>query len=121
MQTPPPITPEQVRQIGDAMAENGRVLATLDDWRAIGFLGAFVIIFLGLIIWLLLRANRLERKEIADERARMWTVAEKTSEAANKLTSQVLVSQVLSARIESALGRVERILDDQDQKRGKAR
>lgn len=113
MQTPSPsISPEQAQRIGDALAENGRVLATLDDWRAILFVSVLLIVALISTVVLLLRANRLERRDMAAERERMWAVADKFGQAASQLTGELQVQQALNARVESALGRCEELWSD---------
>jgi hypothetical protein len=113
------ITPEQARQIGDALAENGRVLATLDDWRAILFVALLLIVSLIITVVVLLRANRQERRDISAERERMWGVADKFGEAAGKLTGELQVQQALNARVESALGRCEELLEQLGNRRGR--
>jgi uncharacterized membrane protein (DUF106 family) len=106
----PPLSQQQQRQSAiEAIAENGRVLATLDDWRAIAFVLVIVLLVLVGIIIALLRATRLERKEMSDERSRMWAVADKFGAAADKLTAQLQVHASLSARVEGALARCEEI------------
>jgi hypothetical protein len=105
----PVITPEQQSRAIDAIAENGRVLATLDDWRAIAFVLVIVMLVLVAIIVVLLRATRQERKDMSEERSRMWAVADKFGAAADKLTVELQVQAALSARVESALGRCEEI------------
>lgn len=105
------ISPETARQIGDTLAENGRVLATLDDWRAILFVAVLLIVGLGLTVFTLLRANRHERLDIAAERERIWMVAAKFGEAAGSLTTEVQVTRALNARVETALGRCEQLLE----------
>ncbi len=99
--------PEQVKGIGQAVAENGRVLATLDDWRAMGFLVAILFLAMIVIIFMLLRSTKQERSEMSEERSRMWAVADKFGAAADKLTSVMQVQSALAARVESALGRRE--------------
>jgi hypothetical protein len=120
---PLPVTPEQARAIGDALAEQGRTLATLNDWRAILFVAFLVIIALVVLlvvaVVVLLRANRLERADMASERERAWGVADKFGDAAGKLTGELQVQQALNARVESALGRVEDLLEVMGHKSGK--
>lgn len=112
------ITPETARQIGDALAEQGRVLATLDDWRAILFVAVLLIVALIVTVIVLLRANRQERRDISSERERMWGVADKFGSAAAQLTGELQVQQALNARVESALGRCEDMLEE-NRPRGK--
>ena len=124
VQTPAPqITPEQARAIGDALAEQGRTLATLNDWRAILFVALLIMVLLvaGMIavIVVLLRANRQERKDMTSERERMWSVADRFGSAAGQLTSELQVQQALNARVETALGRVEELQRETDQRRGR--
>lgn len=119
MQVPPTITPETARRVADALAENGRVLATLDDWRAILFVFVVVLLIMVAVVITLLRANRAERRDMAAERERMWGVADKFGDAAGKLTSELQVQQVLNARVETALGRCEDLLQQPRRPHGK--
>ncbi len=105
------ITPDQVKGVGQAIAENGRVLATLDDWRAMGFVIVILFIVLVFIIFMLLRSTRIERKEMSDERGRMWSVADKFGAAADKLAVEMRVQAALLARVEGALTRNEDVRD----------
>lgn len=83
------------------VVEAGRVLATLDDWRAIVFILAFIIVVL--IIergW----AGWSMRKERQD----MWMVANKFGDASDKLTvvmndvkTELAVLRYVSSRVES--------------------
>jgi len=106
-------TPDQVKGLGQAVAENGRVLATLDDWRAIAFVIVIVLLTMVGIIVVLLRATRLERKDMSDERGRMWAVADKFGVAADKLAVEMRVQAALLARVEGALGRNENAANGQ--------
>lgn len=123
MQAPAPLSPEQARAIGDALAEQGRTLATLNDWRAILFIAfLFMVLVAALavtVIVVLLRANRQERRDIGAERERMWSVADKFGSAAGQLTSELQVQQALNARVETALGRCEELLQQILTARGK--
>ena len=101
------MTPDQAKGIGQAVAENGRVLATLDDWRAMGFVIVILFMVLVFIIVVLLRSTRQERKDMSDERSRMWSVADKFGVAADKLAVGMQVQAALFARLESALDRNE--------------
>lgn len=107
--TAPPFTPEQQSRAIDAIAENGRVLATLDDWRAIAFVLVIVLLIMVFIIVALLRATRQERKDMSEERGRMWAVADKFGAAADRLAVEMQVQAALSARVEGALGRCEEL------------
>jgi hypothetical protein len=122
VQLPSNITPDQARAIGDALAEQGRTLATLNDWRAILFVAFLIMVVLTVlmvvIIIVLLQANRQERRDMVSERERMWGVADKFGDAAGKLTGELQVLQVLNARVESALGRCDDLLQE-NQRRGK--
>ncbi len=101
------MTPDQAKGVGQAIAENGRVLATLDDWRAMGFVIVVLVLVLVFVIFMLLRSTRMERKEMSDERTRMWAVADKFGVAADKLAVGMQVQAALFARLESALDRNE--------------
>lgn len=83
------------------------MLATLDDWRAIAFVIVIVLLIMVGIIVVLLRATRLERKDMSDERSRMWAVADKFGVAADKLAVEMRVQAALLARVEGALTRNE--------------
>lgn len=81
--------------------EAGRVLATLDDWRAI----VFVLIFL---IFVLIVERGVSAWQMKKERERMWSVAqqmgvnsEKIAEAMNGLRTEITVLRAVSARMES--------------------
>jgi len=101
------MTPDQAKGIGQAVAENGRVLATLDDWRAMGFVIVILVLVLVFVIFMLLRSTKSERKEMSDERTRMWSVADKFGVAADKLAVAMQVQAALLARVEGALTRNE--------------
>lgn len=114
----PNMSPDQIQALGRALAENGRVLATLDDWRAMGFLFVIIvgIIFLVLltVIVLVLRANRQERQDMSARLDRALGVSDKFGDAANQLVSELNVQQALNARVETTLGRVERMFEKLD-------
>jgi hypothetical protein len=118
-----PVSPEQARAIGDALAEQGRTLATLNDWRAILFVAFLLVLVLGVallaIVVVLLRANRTERNDMTRERERMWGVADKFGDAAGKLTGELQVQQALNARVETALGKCEELLQAIERRRGR--
>lgn len=111
-----PAATDQIGKAGAAIAENGRVLATLDDWRAMGFIIVILFIVLVGIIVALLRANRQERTDMVAERERIWTVADKFGTAASQLTGELQVTQSLNARVEGALGRTEALLVKQERR-----
>ena len=117
------ITPEQAEALGRALAEQGRVLATLNDWRAMVFALVIITVLVSFVlvavIVVLLRANRQERRDMAEQQERAWGVADKFGDAAGKLTGELQVQQVLNARVESALGRCEAFLQELDQRRGR--
>lgn len=117
-----PINPEQVEAIGRALAENGRVLATLDDWRAIVFsvviISSVVIVALIGVIIALLRSNRQERRDIQALQERAFGVADKFGDASGKLVAELQVQQALNARVEGSLGRVEDLLETLERNRG---
>lgn len=101
------ITPDQAKGVGQAIAENGRVLATLDDFRAMGFVIVILFIFLIFVITMLLRSTKSERKEMSEERTRMWAVAGTMGAAAEKLAVEMRVQAALLSRVEGALTRNE--------------
>ena len=125
MQPTPTISPEAARQIGDALAENGRVLATLDDWRAMLFgvslISVVVVAALIFVIIILLRSIRQERSEMSARLDRALAVSDKFGDAAGKLSSELQVQQALNARVETSLGRVEELLTIMDQRHGTTR
>lgn len=86
------------------VVEAGRVLATLDDWRAITFVLVFVIVMMvierGAAAW-----------NMRKEREKMWSVADKFGEAADKLgdtmgelKTELAVLRAVSARVEQTSG-----------------
>lgn len=81
--------------------EAGRVLATLDDWRAI----VFVLIF---VIFVMIVERGLTSWQMRKEREKMWAVADKFGDAADKLTIQYQVIHALFARFESLIDDRER-------------
>jgi hypothetical protein len=116
------ISPEAARQIAEGLAANGRVLATLDDWRAMLFgvvIMAVVVtcVLVGVIV-VLLRANRQERAEMSARLDRTLTVADKFGTAAGQLTGELQVQQALNARVETALGRCEDLLSELERRPG---
>ncbi len=94
-----------------SVVETGQVLATVNDWRAIVifamFLFASVLIIMVAIIVALLRSTKSERKEMSDERGRMWGVAKTMGTAADNLAVEMRVQAALLARVEGALTRNE--------------
>lgn len=90
--------------------EAGKVLANLDDLRAIMFMSAFVIIFL--LVFTMWRewAMQSERKLMATERKEMRELAGSFAESAGKvatslseLTTKIAVLSALTARAEAAI------------------
>lgn len=81
--------------------EAGRVLATLDDWRAITFIMLFLIVALMTerlwAAWLM----RREREKMWDVAQTMGANAEKIAEAMNGLRTEIVVLRAVSARIET--------------------
>lgn len=103
MQTP------SVPQAPDVIAA-GKVLATLDDWRAVMFMFAFIIIFL--LIFTIWRewAMQSERKLMAAERKEMRELAGSFAASAGlvantlgELTTKIAVLSALTARAEAAI------------------
>lgn len=112
-----PALSQNVGQIASGVAENGRVLATLDDWRAMGFLIAILFIVLVGIIFALLRLVRTDRAQIAKEREAMWTLSDKFGAAAEKLAVEAQVQSNLNARVETALKTCTDTLTQRERKR----
>jgi hypothetical protein len=83
------------------VAEYGRVLATLDDWRAIAFV-LVIIIFFSFVerLWASYRFSR-EREKMWDIAQTMGTNAEKITDALSKLVIEIQVLRGVSSRIES--------------------
>lgn len=94
--------------------EVGRVLATLDDWRAIAFVLVVLVIASFVERTWYGASIRRERNDMAAERERMWKVSEKfgaaadkNSDATNKIVTELEVARALNARIEGAVERLE--------------
>lgn len=92
------------------IVEAGRVLATLDDLRAIMYMAAFVIIFL--LIFTVWRewAMQVERKNMTLERAEMRGLAASFADSASKvanslseLSTKIAVLAALTARAEASI------------------
>lgn len=103
MQASQPVQPPDV-------IEAGKVLANLDDLRAIMFMSAFVIIFL--LIFTMWRewAMQSERKLMASERKEMRDLASSFAASAGlvantlgELTTKIAVLSALTARAEAAI------------------
>lgn len=78
--TPPVSSPS----LGEQLAENGRVLATLDDWRAIMFvLVAVIVIQAAFIVW--------DRVTTSKRQERFADAMDKLADACDKLTVEVTV------------------------------
>lgn len=91
--------------------EAGRVLATLDDWRAI----MFVLIFLLVIDRIASAWQRtLDRREGRDSRRESLAATERLASAIDRMTSQEATreqaSMLHNARVESMLARIEPML-----------
>lgn len=91
--------------------EAGRVLATLDDWRAMLFGSMFIIVVLLIERGVAAYSMRQERKEMAAERERAWDTAQKfgtnaelVAHALSTLTTEITVLRALSSRVESSIG-----------------
>lgn len=103
MQTQTPLQPPNV-------VEAGKILATLDDWRAVMFMFAFIIIFL--LFFTIWRewAMQSERKLMATERKEMRELASSFASSAGMvansladLTTKIAVLAALTARAEVAI------------------
>jgi hypothetical protein len=107
-----------IKSAGEAVAGSGRVLATLDDVRAIYFILVIALLFFGALIIYLIRTNRADRIEMRKERE-IWmgmgdkfgTAAETLATQTNKVVTELEVQRALSARVESTLGRCERLIN----------
>lgn len=111
--------PQQSAEIAKTVAENGRVLATLDDWRAMGFLVVLFFIVMAVERWSAARGMRAERAEMRKEREQMrldmqaernklyevadkfTAVAERLGENANRVVTQLEVLKAVSSRVEA--------------------
>lgn len=83
------MTSNQPATVGTQLAENGRVLATLDDWRAMMFiLTGVIIILVALIIWDRIAAARRDSK--------VATALDSIAASMNSLTVEVKVMSRLS-------------------------
>lgn len=83
------------------VVDAGRVLATLDDWRAITFVLMFLVVTLVVErLWVgwMMRKERERMWEIAE---RMGTNADKIADAMNGLRTEIVVLRAVSARMES--------------------
>lgn len=108
----------------------GRVLATLDDWRALMYIMVITLVLFAALIISLVRAllrrsgeMQEERKAMAAERERMWGVSEKFGDAAdklggetNKVVTELQVQRALSSRFESLVSRMEARLSQRDKR-----
>lgn len=80
--------------MGSQLAENGRVLATLDDWRAIVFVLVGVIVLLIIfIVWTTAAGSRREE--------RLARAIDKVGDAMDALTVEIKVLRALASRVES--------------------
>lgn len=87
--------------------EYGRVLATLNDWRAIIFTIVFVFIFIfiflmALIIWRE-KAMMVERRENRDLAVSFADSASKVAHSLSELSTKIAVLSALTARAESII------------------
>lgn len=90
------MTSNHASTVGTQLAENGRVLATLDDWRAMMFiLVGVIIILVMLIIWDRIAASRRD--------AKVATALDSIAASMNSLTVEVKVMSRLRK------GRVRRL------------
>jgi ABC-type multidrug transport system fused ATPase/permease subunit len=94
--------------------EAGRVLATLDDWRAVMFMFGFIIIFL--LVFTIWRewAMQSERKLMATERGEMRELARSFADSASKvsdslsdLSTKIAVLGALTARAEASIAQAD--------------
>jgi hypothetical protein len=106
------------------VVEAGRVLATLDDWRAIAFVLVLVIVILIVERAWYSSAIRGERRDMSAERERMWGVSEKFgdaaakySEATHKVVTELEVNRALNARLESTVGVLEKRVAELDSRK----
>lgn len=114
----------QARTAADAV-ESGRVLANLNDWRAMTWVLVVVIAMLLLErVWARIDM-RIERKQMHAERQQIRELAKDFADSANKtsdalagITAQMAVMQALSARAEaylaSVLSKARERLDSKD-------
>lgn len=87
-------SPAATKEIAGQLAENGRVLATLDDWRAIVFVLVGVIIVLVMfIIWDRFSNNKREE--------RLARAIDKVGDAMDLMTVEIRVLRAVSSRVES--------------------
>lgn len=86
--------------IGD-INEAGRVLAQLDDWRAITFVLVLVIVVLLLERYFTQRDMRLERKAMMDVANQFATNSGKVAEAMSALRQELMSLRLTTARVES--------------------
>ena len=84
--------------------EAGRVMAELNDWRAIVFVLVFVITMLLIERLWAQREMRLERREMRDLAKSFSDSATKVADALSTLRLEVGVLRVVAARMESVSG-----------------
>lgn len=84
--------------------ESGRVLATLDDWRAIIFVLLIIIVLQMIERWGAARSIRQERAEIAELVKSLGPSTDKVAEALFALKTEMVVLRALTSRVESNLG-----------------
>lgn len=81
--------------------EVGRVMAQLNDWRAITFVLVVVIVVLLLERYAAQREMRLERKAMMDAATSMANNAGAVAEALNSVRQEVVALRLITSRIES--------------------
>lgn len=81
--------------------EAGRVMAQLNDWRAIVFVLVFIIIAFIIERFWMQREMRLERQQLREVATIFGNSAEKVSEALNSLKTEITVLRAVSSRVEA--------------------
>lgn len=82
------------KEVSSQLAENGRVLATLDDWRAIVFvLVGVIVVLIAFIVWDRLTNSRREDRLVA--------AIDKVGTAMDALTLEIKVLRAVASRVES--------------------
>lgn len=109
----------QEQQLPSVVEASGRAAAQLSDWQTVTY-------FLMVIIVMLIAERvyyatmiRKERRDMAGERERMWSVSDKFGDAAktlgentNKVVTELEVQRALNARMEHVITDAEEALKE---------
>lgn len=104
MSAPSPASVRSAEQVSSAVNETGRVLAQLDDWRAITFVLILVIAILLFERFWAYRTAAMERREMRDLAGSFAGSASKVADALADLRTEILVLRATASRVESTTG-----------------